>query len=271
MKQKPKDLFKVLFIYLLALGVAVLILLYVPISNILWRTAVADVVATMVVFLFSMRYNNSSVYDAYWSAVPIFIVLYWLINSGQSDFHHKIIWAMIVLWGVRLTWSWILRWDGMEDEDWRYVKIRKRTGKSYWLASFFSIHLLPTAIGFVGLMPVYFAMYSYHNEPHTWFALIAFVFTLSAILLEKSADDELRRFIKTRKSNNERIQTKLWILLKYPNYLGEMSFWWGLWFLALTVNPALWWTFFGPLTITLLFAFISIPMMSKHNRGKIYR
>lgn len=270
MKQKPKDLFKILFIYLLAFGAAVLVLIYMPVEDKLWKTAIADFVAMVIVFLFSVRYNNSSVYDPYWSAVPIFIVLYWLISSGQSDFLHKIIWTMIVLWGVRLTWSWILRWDGMEDEDWRYVNIRKKTGKNYWLASFFAIHLLPSIIVFIALIPVYFAMFSFHNKPHTWFAIIAFVFTISSILLEKSADDELRRFVKYRKNKNERIQTKLWILLKYPNYLGEMAFWWGLYFLSLTVNPNLWWTFFGPLIVTFLFLFISIPMMKKHNKGKIY-
>lgn len=270
MKQKPKDLFKVLFIYLLALGAAVLVLLYVPINNILWRTALADGLATIIVFLFSMRYNNSSIYCPYWSTVPIFIVLYWLINSGQTDFLHKIFWTMIVLWGVRLTWSWILRWDGMEDEDWRYRNIRNKTGKYYWLASFFGIHMLPSALVFIALIPVYYAIYSTTAPHHTWIAQIAFVYTLSAILLEKSADDELRRFIKTRKNNNEKIQTKLWIFFKYPNYLGEMAFWWGLYFMALTINPSLWWTFFGPLTITLLFTFVSIPMMRKHNKNKIY-
>lgn len=271
MKQKPKDLFKILFIYLLALGAAVLVLLYAPIENTLWRTAAADLLATVIVFLFSMRYNNSSVYDPYWSAVPMFIVLYWLIHSGEADFIHKIFWTMVVLWGVQLTWSWILRWDGMDDEDWRYRNIRKKTGKYYWLASFFGIHLFPTALVFIALIPVYYAIYSTTAPHHTWIAQIAFVYTLSAILLEKSADDQLREFIKCRTNPNERIQSKLWVFFKYPNYYGEMAFWWGLYFMALTINPSLWWTFFGPLAITLLFVFISIPMMRKRNKNKIYK
>jgi len=270
MKQKPIDLFKILLIYLLALGTAVLVLLYAPVENVLCRTALADLTATVIVFLFSLRHNNSSVYDPYWSTVPMFIVLYWLINSGQTDFLHKIFWTMIVLWGVRLTWSWILRWDGMEDEDWRYIKIRNKTGKYYWLASFFGIHLFPTTLVFVALIPVYYAIYSTTAPHHTWIAQIAFVYTLSAILLEKTADDQLREFIKCRENNNERIQTKLWVFFKYPNYFGETAFWWGLYLMALTINPSLWWTFFGPLTITLLFVFISIPMMKKHLKGKVY-
>jgi len=269
MKQKPKDLILILIIYMIALGTAVLTLKYAPIENILWKTALADVVATTVVFIFSMVYNNSSVYDPYWSAAPVFIVFYWLLQSGQTDFMYKMIWVLIIIWGTRLTWNWILRWDGMEDEDWRYVNIRNKTGKWYWPASFFSIHLLPTAWVFAGLVPVYYVMYS-PSSANTWIAVFAFLVTMGAIHLEKTADDQLRHFIKSRHNKNERIQTGVWIFFKYPNYIGEMSFWWGLFFFAIAADRSLWWTFFGPASITLLFLFISIPMMKKRLKGKVY-
>ena len=269
MKQKPKDLFTILFIYLLALGAAILTLKYAPIPDMLWKTALADVVAMTVVFIFSMIYNNSSVYDPYWSAAPAFIVLYWLLQAGESCFLYKAVWLLIVLWGVQLTWNWILRWDGMQDEDWRYVNIRKKTGGFYWVASYFGIHLLPTALVFAGLVPVYYILMSEVSWLDSWLAVIAFVFTLNAILLEKSADDQLRRFLKNRKHPNESLQSGLWIFLRYPNYLGEMTFWWGLFLFALAVDRNLWWTVFGPASITLMFLFISIPMMRKRLKRKI--
>lgn len=270
MKQKPKDLFVILFIYLLALAAAYLTLKYIPISNMLWKTAVADVVATVVVFIFSMIYKNSSIYDPYWSAAPIFIVFYWLFQVGETNFLFKAVWALIILWGVRLTWNWILRWDGMKDEDWRYRMIKKKTGKAYWLASFLSIHLLPTVFVFAGLVPVYYTFQADISLFNSWVALIPFMFTLSAIMLEKTADDELRSHIESGKGRQYRIQTPVWTLLKYPNYIGEIGFWWGLYLFALAVDKTLWWTIFGPLSITFLFMFISIPMMKKRNAGKAY-
>ncbi|MCK5343257.1 MAG: DUF1295 domain-containing protein, partial [Candidatus Heimdallarchaeota archaeon] len=51
---------------------------------------------------------------------------------------------------------------------------------------------------------------------------------------------------------------------------GEMSFWWGLYLFAIAVDRSLWWTVFGPASITLLFAFISIPMMKKRLLNKTY-
>ncbi len=264
MKQKVWDLLYILFVYLVALLAAILTLWYAPITDVLWKTALADLVATIVVFIFSVIKNNTSVYDPYWSAAPIFIVLYWLYNSPQTDFVFKIIWILVVFWGVRLTWNWILRWDGFGDEDWRYVDFRQKSGKMYWPVSFLGLHLVPTIFVFLGLVPVYYTMYSDVSWFESWLAVIAFLFTLSAIYLEKVADDQLRHFLKKRKSKAERMNSGLWAYLDYPNYYGEMLFWWGLYFFALAIDyKSLWWTFFGPLSITLLFLFISIPMMKK--------
>ncbi|MFK5857190.1 MAG: DUF1295 domain-containing protein [Bacteroidota bacterium] len=270
MKQKVKDLLYILVIYSIALTAAILTLKYVPIANILWKTALADGVAMIIVFIFSVRNNNSSVYDPYWSAAPIFIVIYWLFNSGQIDFYYKIIWGIIVIWGTRLTWNWILKWDGMEDEDWRYINIRKKTGKFHWPTSFFAIHLLPTALVFSGLVPVYYLFNSDISSPTSWFTVIAVLFTLGGIYLEKTADDTLRAHVKSGKSKTELLQKGFWVLIKYPNYTGEMFFWWGLYFTAVAVDQDLWWTIFGPASITLLFLFVSIPMMKKRLANKTY-
>ncbi len=271
MKQKVKDLLHILVIYTIALFAAILFLKYTPIANILLKTALADLVAMIVVFVFSMKYKNSSVYDPFWSAAPVFIIIYWLFNSGQLDFYYKIIWGIIVIWGTRLTWNWILRWDGMEDEDWRYVKIRKKTGKYYWLASFFAIHLLPAILVFLGLTPIYYLFNSGVISPTSWFTVIAVLFTLGAIYIEKTADDTLRKHIKSGRSENERLQDGLWTFISYPNYAGEVFFWWGLYFTTIAVDLSLWWTVFGPVSITMLFIFVSVPMMKKRLAHKTYQ
>jgi len=171
---------------------------------------------------------------------------------------------------VRLTWNWILRWDGFQDEDWRYVNLRKKTGKWYWVVSFLGIHMFPTAVVFAGLVPVYYTMTSPPEHPGSWFVLLAYLFTSAAILLEKTADDQLRRHLKANEGKNVRIQTGIWLVLKYPNYIGEMMFWWGLYFFAISVDRDLWWTVFGPAVITFMFLFVSIPMMRKRLKRRVY-
>jgi steroid 5-alpha reductase family enzyme len=57
----------------------------------------------------------------------------------------------------------------------------------------------------------------------------------------------------------------LWKYYRHPNYLGEVTFWWGLYLFALAAKPSYWWMVVGPIAITLLFVFVSIPMMDKRN------
>ena len=62
--------------------------------------------------------------------------------------------------------------------------------------------------------------------------------------------------------------TGLWAYSRHPNYFGEIMFWWGLFIFALAADSCYWWTIAGPLVITILFLFISIPMMDKRSLGR---
>ena len=57
----------------------------------------------------------------------------------------------------------------------------------------------------------------------------------------------------------------LWAWCRHPNYLGEMGFWWGLWLLGIAADAGVWWTVVGPISITLLFVGISIPMIDRRH------
>jgi steroid 5-alpha reductase family enzyme len=59
------------------------------------------------------------------------------------------------------------------------------------------------------------------------------------------------------------MESGLWTYSQHPNYLGEITFWWGLYLFALASGLSHWWTIIGPLTITALFVFISVPMMDR--------
>jgi steroid 5-alpha reductase family enzyme len=57
----------------------------------------------------------------------------------------------------------------------------------------------------------------------------------------------------------------VWRYSRHPNYLGEASFWWGLFFIGLGADEPgkWWWTGVGALAITAMLLFASIPMMEK--------
>ena len=65
--------------YFIALGIAILIVRALPLEHPLAQLAVGDLVATIVIFLFSVGLNNSSMYDPYWSVKPAVFAVYFLM------------------------------------------------------------------------------------------------------------------------------------------------------------------------------------------------
>jgi steroid 5-alpha reductase family enzyme len=224
--------------------------------------AIADVAGTVVVFAFSVLHDNSSLYDPYWSVAPIPIAFYWAAQAGAPNPRQLAILALVTLWGTRLTGNWIARWRGLSDEDFRYVEIRGRTGRFYWPASFVSIHLMPTVWVFLGLLPLFPAL-SGPGRALGPLDLVAGIVTSGAIAIEAAADLQLRRFLGQRKDPGAVLDTGLWSFSRHPNYLGEVLYWWGLFLFGMAADPAWIWSVAGPLSITLLFALVSIPWMDR--------
>ena len=238
-----------------ALGAAFAIANANPTLHPLWRLALADLAATIVVFVCSVRANNSSIYDPYWSVIPIAIAA-WL--AQQLDPRTVLVLLAVGLWGVRLTWNWARGWRDIRHEDWRYVDIRKQTGRLYWLASFFGIHLFPTVLTFLGCLSLWPALT--FLAPFSALDVLAAFVTFTAIAIEALADEQLRAF---RLRDNGVCNVGLWKYSRHPNYFGEILFWVGLWLFGVSAGAAAW-TAAGPLAMIALFLFASIPLAEKH-------
>lgn len=226
----------------------------------------ADLAATIVVFIFSVITNNSSIYDPYWSVAPIPIALFWLSRPGSDGFanpRHLLIFALLCLWAIRLTTNWAVRWRGLSHEDWRYQDIHKQTGAFYWPVSFLGIHLMPTILVFLGCLALWPNL-SGHNTPLSWLDIIAALVTLAAVSIEGTADVQMQRFRNRPEAAKQGSPPGLWSLSRHPNYFGEVLFWWGLYLFVPLAYPGFRWVIVGPLAITLLFLGISIPIMEKH-------
>lgn len=223
----------------------------------------ADLVATLVVFACSVRADNSSLYDPYWSAAPLPIAAFWaLASAGGRSPRVALVLALVAAWGLRLTWNCLRRWRSLGEEDFRYREIRARAGRLYWPASLLSIHLLPTAWVFLGLLPIYPAL-TMRGRPVGAVDALAALVAGGGIALEAAADRQLRRFLSSRRDPAAVLGEGLWALCRHPNYLGEILFWWGLWLFGLAADPAWAWTATGPVAITLLFVLVSAPWMDR--------
>lgn len=228
----------------------------------LWVVLIADVAATVAIFAFSFAFGNSSFYDAYWSVVPPVIVAYLALVPEALDGDRArllLVFALVSLWAVRLTWNWARGWTGLGHEDWRYVDFRRKSGRAYWLVSFAGIHLFPTLQVLLACLPLYPALVS--ARPVGWLDAVATLVALTGIALELVADNQLRRFVISAPARGAILDTGLWAWSRHPNYLGEISFWWGVWLFGMAGDPSWWWTVVGPLAITVMFVFASLPMI----------
>jgi steroid 5-alpha reductase family enzyme len=175
--------------------------------------------------------------------------------------------ALVAAWGARLTYNWARGWHGLHHEDWRYIDLRVRNPDHYWLVSFAGIHMFPTIVVFLGCLSVWAALTG--AQPFGVLDVIALGMTAGAIWIEARADRELHRFRASRPAQGAILDSGLWALSRHPNYFGEMSFWWGLWLFGVAASPASWWwTAIGPLVITTMFRFVSLPMMEERSHAR---
>ena len=219
-----------------------------------------DVLMTLLVFLFSFKYSNASLYDPYWSVIPFGIFFYWLYIFGPEVISTKVIITGFILsfWSWRLTSNWLRGWKGMDHEDWRYIQLKQQTGKWYLLVNFLGIHMFPTLVVFMAIIPLYY-IFMFSSEMN-WVTYLGFAIALSGVVLELIADNQLYKF-KIKENNPIAVMRfGVWQYLRHPNYLGEILFWVGLMLISYTPYTPIS-VVAGSLLLIGMFVFISIPLI----------
>ena len=249
-------------IYLIAVAVALCTYLMLPFA--FWiDLLIADIAATVFVFIFSVIFRNASVYDPYWSVQPIVIVLCYALGS-KLTFATVLILISVFYWGIRLTGNWAYTFGGLNCQDWRYTKFEKETGRLYQFISFTGIHMMPTLIVYLCTLPAVFVI---KNEVQANAGSIAgTVICICAATLQLVSDTQMHRYRKS--GRHGLIRTGLWKYARHPNYLGEILMWWGIGIQAVSVMPQYWWLLAGALANTVMFFTVSIPLADKRQSQK---
>lgn len=259
MTTKTNGILQIILIYLLIALSGFLSWKYLPIENEVLAFLAADLVMTVVCFAFSVIKKNSSVYDAYWSVIPFFFVLQWSwIYFQDLSLFHLLAFLVISIWSWRLTLNWARGWSGMAHEDWRYVALAQKHGSLYPFVNFSGIHLFPTLLVFAGMWPLFY-LFEGPIET-TWLFYLGMAVSLLGTTFEFFADNQLAKF--KRRPNpkpEELLDTGIWSRSRNPNYLGEILFWVGLFFIGFSFG-APWYTGAGFVVMLFLFVFISIPL-----------
>ncbi len=261
MKNKKISLIIILIIYVLSIisGYFACLIFkdkYHPITVML----IADIIATIVVYISSLIFKNSSVYDPYWSVIPVFVVLgYFVIYDISFDMKYLIVLIPFLFWAVRLTINWAVGFDNLLWQDWRYVGFKNKFPRIFQLINFTGIMLMPTLLVFAGTIPFYFLITEAYN---VIFLIIGGIIITLATILQMVADIQMKKFKKNNTIKGACIDEGVWRYTRHPNYFAEVMIWWGVLIATLPNNNPI--TIIGAILITLLFMFISIPLMEKH-------
>ena len=250
-------------IYLLALGVGLYAFSYAS-GNVFVRVLIADLAATLFVYLVSLPLGNASVYDPYWSVAPVVILPLAMMQFGVWNTGTILLLFCVSYWGVRLTANWAYTFQGYSHQDWRYSMLREKSGVFYPFVSLFGIMLFPTMVVYLCTLP---ALHYIQVGGVNFFTCIGLALCLSAATLQLVADIQLHRFQKQASNRGAIIRSGVWRHARHPNYLGEILMWWGVYLVMLSVLPSLWPLGLGALVNTLMFLFISIPMAETRMAG----
>lgn len=266
MTKRKKDLSQIILIYT---GVAFIGFITAEISTgqPIIRAGIANLAMTVSIFIVSIWKKNSSAYDAYWSIIPSFLTI-WLFfepNTQPWGIWHWASMLMVNLWSWRLSYNWAKGWSGWAHEDWRYIELKAKHGSLYPIINFFGIHLFPTIIVFLSSLSLFFIAET--SNFSATLMMIGLSIGLLGILIESVADAQLHKFRnrpdRMEETGRELLDTGLWRIIRYPNYLGEIMFWWGVAALGLGAGGH-WWLIIGAISMVGLFGFVSIPMKNKH-------
>jgi steroid 5-alpha reductase family enzyme len=215
-------------------------------------------------FIISIIKKRNDIADISWGLG--FVLMAWLsfYLSGFS-FPALLVNCLVTVWGLRLAWHIYHRNKNMP-EDPRYLEWRK-SWKNIYVRSYLQVFLLQGIFLFLISLPVLFINHS---------AAEGFGILENAGLLvwglgfyfESTGDRELKEFVSDPANKGKLMDKGLWQYSRHPNYFGEVTQWWGIFLMALSIPGSLF-TVIGPLTITVLILFVSgIPLLEKKYAGR---
>lgn len=261
MQAKTKGLLVNLLLYAAAFAIGA-----VPFSlidDLLLAEAVFTAAATMVIFLVTCFIPDTSLYDPYWSVAPVVMLLLAMVKYRLFSANAILFFVCVCLWSIRLTGNWALTYKGLCHEDWRYRQYREKCSPlGFFFINLCGLQYIPTVVVYLGLVGGFGVLQTEGFDP---LLLAGLAVMLIGVALEFISDRAIHRFLREHEGEGRTCDASIWRWSRHPNYLGELTFWLGVFLCYLLTGAGKWYLGLGFLSIFALFLFVSIPMMEKHN------
>ncbi|MEQ8479898.1 MAG: DUF1295 domain-containing protein [Hoeflea sp.] len=224
---------------------------------------VVTLMAFTAIWLIHVPLEDAGIIDYYWG--PGFAVIGWSgLAFGAEISGVKIaLLAAITLWAARLAGQLILRHKLMNGEDARYLKMRRSGGPQWWWRSLYKVFLLQAVILWLVAGPVHAIVMAPSSAVLSIVGLAGIALFMIGLAIETAADWQLYRHRKNGHGNARTLASGLWAYSRHPNYLGEITLWFGLGLAGFDLSGA-WWALAGPVALAAVIRFVSLPLTEQH-------
>lgn len=211
-------------------------------------------------FFLSLIKKRNDVADIAWGIGFLFISI---ISLFLSNFYfiNIIVFILVLLWSIRLSLYIYIR-NKNKKEDYRYKEMSNSWGKYFYIMSFLQVFLLQGLLMIIVSTPIIINVF--HNKVfNIYLFMIGLFLWIVGFLFETISDIQLFNFMKDKNNRGKILKSGLWKYSRHPNYFGEVTLWWGIFFISF-YYPYQLIGIIGPLTITFLILKVSgIPLLEK--------
>lgn len=212
-------------------------------------------------FVVSVIKRRNDVADIAWGFGFLFVTLALFIWHGAGIDRGALVTLLVGVWALRLSGHIFLR-NRHKTEDPRYKAWRDQWGKWFYVRSYFQVFMLQGLLLLAVVSPALIVT-AYRGGAWTVLDVLGVAVWVIGFVFEAVGDWQLDQFKKDPANKGKIMQSGLWAYTRHPNYFGEVTQWWGIWLIALSV-PYGWLGAVGPVVITFLILKVSgIPMLER--------
>lgn len=217
----------------------------------------------IILFFIGRGLHNHGLVDIGWGMGFVIIAAYTLFAGGNYDAASITSSVLIAIWGLRLFY-FVLKRNWGKPEDFRYAGFRKKWGTKFpELKAYFQVYFLQTIFMYIIALSLIRVNSIGDKKNILFYTAFGTVIWIVGFFFESVGDSQLKKFKEGGKNKGRIMKTGLWRYTRHPNYFGEATMWWGIFFISLTAD--LWYiSIISPITITFLLLFVSgVPMLEK--------
>lgn len=208
--------------------------------------------AAALLWLLSVRLRDVSIVDVAWGPMFLLIAIVHGVLADDLAPHGSVVIVLAALWSLRLA-GYLLWRNWGHGEDVRYQRIRRGNEPGFWWKSVYIVFGLQAGLAWVVALP--FAVAIPSAQPMGAWMVLGVALWLAGFACETVGDRQLAAF-KADPANAGRVMDRgLWRYTRHPNYFGDFCVWWG--FYCMAVDAGGWWTFPGPLLMSVLLLRVS--------------